>query len=471
MPPIASLIAAAGRVAFLAATKARNAATMGVALSRRVAAAGRMLISSADRAARATYRAFTQRARNMANRARALGAQLWRALANALKELRLAALRIMRAVRRIFVSPSEPPEPTEEDIRQIAKRYPGARSAIEALRDAIQDERLMRRLIELTPEEDQDIDELAVQAMSEAYQAEIRSLLEEFSDEEDEDVALEKFYERAAPYILAARLAAGDDPTVLDDIDVEEHLAQLGEDFVETLREESPSRVLSQASRSLLNAVSDAYKRARHRLAMAHNLAVSVNVEQFAPFAAVQEAAQRSAQEAVELTQAYEVAQRKQFGIADLLKQLATDIMCGLFEKEEEEDEEEPGQVVYGVWRVNCTRAVTRHCQDCLALEAVTATEPVPIEDLPTPGAETACGDNCACCVDEVSREEALRFAITYWSGAPHFVPAEQVESMFFSGAQADREAVLARLPAAMANKVKAWLNVIEEGPDVPHAA
>ena len=495
--PIASLIAAASRIASLALSGARNAATTGFALSRRVAEAGRRLISSANRAARATYRAFTQRARNLARRASALGDQLWRSLVNALRELRLAALRILRAVRRIFRSPSEPPEPNEDDIRKIARRYPGAKSAIEALQEALQDERLMQRLSELLLQDEREMDELSIGSMSEAYQAEVRALLEELEAQGetiDEEVALEQFYERAAPYVLAARLAAGDDPTVLDDMDIEEHLAQLGEDFVETLSQEAPARVLARSTTSLFGAVKESYRRARMRLAMASNLATSVNADEFIPFATVQEVAQRNAREAEELAQAFDSAKRGQFGIAGLLERLSdfvAGVICalpealGLFrrgaedEREQREEREEPDgrerdeeddETIYGVWRVNCTRVTQRHCSDCLALEALTALGPVPIENLPTPGTETQCGSECACCIDEVSASEAEQFSRIYWQGAPYFLSQEQIDELLSSRSEDAMRLALARMQPDVSARLRKWLETIDLSADVPHA-
>lgn len=86
-------------------------------------------------------------------------------------------------------------------------------------------------------------------------------------------------------------------------------------------------------------------------------------------------------------------------------------------EKDEEETDEVDASegVVYGLWQTNCTRVVDRNCEQCLALEALTHTEMIPISKLPTPGTSTPCQDRCACCVVPVEEREYHDAVRSYW--------------------------------------------------------
>ena len=79
-------------------------------------------------------------------------------------------------------------------------------------------------------------------------------------------------------------------------------------------------------------------------------------------------------------------------------------------EAEDEQPDYEVGEedegIMYGVWETNAKRTVEKNCPDCEALETLTSMYPVPIYELPTPGAETLCAENCACEVHVVNKDE-----------------------------------------------------------------
>ncbi|MFN4294956.1 MAG: hypothetical protein ACK4JD_12585 [Thermoflexales bacterium] len=484
MPLPAALLAAASRVAAIAATGARAAAVGGARLGSQIARVGRTLVSASTQAARASVRALSRAAVKLANRARVLGGQLWRALLRALRRIRSAYARFVRAARRLLGDPST--AVGDDQIAAAAKRHAAAKDAIEAMSEALQDDRLLNRLLKAMEAEEGEPDELALRALSEEYQAVVSGLIEEFAGVEDVEVALEAFYERAAPYILAARLAAGADPTVLDDIDVEEHLAQAGEDFVEALSKDPTARATAQASQRLMTAVGESYARARQRLAMARNLTAVAGVDEPTMFADAQSVAREKAKEAEELAQEYGEAKRGLYGLDRLLRRIGQ-FICSAFGREQppearredetegrEEEAEEPQdeETIYGVWVTDCRRMVSRHCPDCVALEAATAIEPTPVENLPVPGVETQCGALCACCVREMSRDEAQMYGVAYWATSPYLASDasgsfDAIVAMTRERLASDPESLLQGMPERMRNRVREWLSRLRD-PDAP---
>jgi hypothetical protein len=77
-----------------------------------------------------------------------------------------------------------------------------------------------------------------------------------------------------------------------------------------------------------------------------------------------------------------------------------------LKEQEEPFEDAEEDDVLYGIWETNATRTVQENCPDCIALETLTSMYPVPVAELPTPGVETLCAQNCACAIRVVNADE-----------------------------------------------------------------
>lgn len=112
--------------------------------------------------------------------------------------------------------------------------------------------------------------------------------------------------------------------------------------------------------------------------------------------------------------------------ISDVEREPA-DVESSMYGSQEEDDAED--NVIYGIWVRNARRTVERSCSDCEALEMITSLKPIPITELPTPGVETECGQNCACAVEEVSGDEFVELYKTWQSVYREVFESELPES------------------------------------------
>jgi len=101
-----------------------------------------------------------------------------------------------------------------------------------------------------------------------------------------------------------------------------------------------------------------------------------------------------------------------------------------LKEQEEPFESAEEDDVLYGVWETNAKRTVEKSCPDCETLEILTSMYPVPIYELPTPGAETLCAEYCACEVHVVNKDE-FDDVRTQWSSVWRRITDQEMPEQF----------------------------------------
>jgi len=444
MPTSAIVRAAitAARLAGRGAAAARRAARAGIRDAARLAT--RLAIATRE-SIRMTYRSFISRARIIAQRAAAFGKRLWEQLSSLLVRLRRSLVSFvqtfMRSVRLGFVrglgSGLFDVQVDDESVSPLTQRV-----IARMFYSIADDERaFIRALAELETllEEEQRITDLRLSTLRARAVAAMNDILEEFfasslTEKEEEEAAMravERFVQEVEPYSLAARALASGDATVYEDPEAMEQVMADLRQFERVLANyrsgmQNAQKTMLRALTAVDRAIQESFKRAKMRQMILADL-FSVN-PQAAKLVTLGQFARQVAEKEAELLDLVERMREQAAKSAQEIEKI----------KQIEEDE-----TIYGVWETNARAVSSKNCEDCLALEALTHSAPVPIVQLPVPGAETVCGERCNCAIRPVSASEFVDMAVEYYaSRAPisperfrQFVlePDEELYSVMFA--------------------------------------
>lgn len=472
--PIPAAVLAALAARGLAAA-ARISTAVAFRLWRMSRAALQYVARLAARVMRATRNAATALRYRVLPKLRALARKAQQGFIDAINKVMRLLRRVANAVRRLiqrvvsrfsdgYVALDEESRRRaffRDTTRQLRKNIENALMESEAaFYDAIEE-------AAMGIADEDEIRQRIAEMRKDALRDRIRQIARDFVMETiSRDEAMAEFIDRVIPAMIAERIVAAGDVGAIEDQDIAyealEYLAMFSAFLEEVERGTDMSARAMRMVEGLVGEMDRAVARSRYRHTLLrlllHDASVSVDVravfwqaagelqdarelvESMAEDARAVARGERSMRDflATLVDRAREMRAR-QAEFAGLVTRKTRKLISAAYERglidseayddlreqlkqpmevaqEQAQQMQERVPAVYGVWRLNCTRSVNEHCKECLALNALTHTYPVPIEDLPIPGTSTPCYENCACCVEQVGEEEFGALAIEYWS-------------------------------------------------------